>query len=338
MRELTKVLVTGASGFVGVAVQEELRKGFHPVLAYLRRSSDPQAACRLGSLVMRGDITDRVALRKAFEWKPQAVVHLVGLIEERGDNTFGKVHIDGTTTVVDLCKEFQIQKLVHMSALGTRADAVSEYHKTKFHAEEIVTRSGVPYTILRPSIIFGKRSEFLVMLDVLVSVVWITPVLGSGQWKVQPVWVRDVARIVAQSLSDERTDGQVYEIGGPDVLTLDQMLQCLERRQGRQKSHVHLSETLGAWMAWGLELPGVARLVNWVHDHIRPVPRVTRDQLLMMQEDSIADPTRVRETFRFELTRFESWLDSEEYASKPYRPWKGRWLTSNSAGSVRPPA
>lgn len=329
MRELTKITVTGAAGFVGHAVQQELRKAFYPLHAVLRPSSDPQLSCKIGSKVFRGDVTDRASIRQAFSTGTEACVHLVGIIDEEREGDFQRIHVEGTRNVVELCREFGITKLVHMSALGTRPNARSTYHKTKHAAEEIVRQSGLNYTILRPSVIFGEGCEFLGTLEMLARMPLFTPVIGDGKGKMQPIYVRDLARMVRQCLEDERTDGQTYDLGGPEVFTLDQMFRVIESRLGKpNKEHRHFPIALGETFASVTATEPFKSLGNWVIRNILPLPKLNHDQLIMLQEDSVTDGAAAKGIFDWPLTRFSDWVISPEYIERPWRGWKSRWLVT----------
>jgi len=327
MRELTKILVTGASGFVGTAVQQELRRAFYPVHAVMREHSDPQISCKLGSKIFRGDITDRASMLPAFSSGTEAVVHTVGIIDEEKHGDFERIHVEGTRNVVELCREFGIKKLVHVSALGTRANAKATYHRTKWAAEELVRASGLAYTILRPSVIFGEGSEFVATLEMLARMPGFTPVIGTGKGKLQPIAVQDVARMARQCLEDERTDGQAYDLGGPEVFTLDQMFRVIEARLGKpNKAHRYFPIALGETFASITATEPFKTLGNWVSRNIIPLPKLNNDQLIMLQEDSVTDGAAAKGVFDWQLARFSDWVSSPEYVEQPWRGWKSRWL------------
>lgn len=329
MRELTKIAVTGAAGFVGRHVQRELRKAFYPLHCVLRPSSDPQDAVRLGAKVFRGDVTDRASITQAFASGTEGAVHLVGIIEEENAGDFRKIHVEGTNNVVELCKQFGIKKLVHMSALGTRANAKSTYHKTKWEAEEIVRKSGLKYTILRPSVIFGEGSEFLGTLEMTARVPGVTPVMGDGRGKLQPIYVEDLAKIVRLCLENEATDGQTYDLGGPEVFTLHQLLRQIEGRLGKPaKQHQELPYWVGETFASVITMEPIKTLTNWVSRNILPIPKLNQDQIIMLQEDSVADMEPTKKLFDWPFTKLSEWILSPEYVERPWRGWKSRWLVT----------
>ncbi len=148
-----------------------------------------------------------------------AAIHLVGIIEEKPskDITFEKMHVDATRRVLDAAKAVGVERYVHMSALGTRPDAVSDYHKTKWHAEELVRASGLTYTIFRPSMIHGPRGEFMKQAAswakgkaapfVFMPYFGFGPLGTGGSGKVQPVYVKDVAKVFVDALTNPKRRG-----------------------------------------------------------------------------------------------------------------------------------
>ena len=156
------VFVTGASGFVGTAVVEELLSRSYGVNALTNRRDVKAAGERL--TVVKGDLFDPAALAKGMAGC-SAVIHLVGIIMEDAAKgvTFEHIHHEGTVAVVDAARKAGVKRYVQMSALGSRADAVSDYHKTKFKAEQYVRASGLDWTIIRPSMIHGPHGEFMKM-------------------------------------------------------------------------------------------------------------------------------------------------------------------------------
>ena len=157
-----RVFVTGASGFVGSAVVEELLSRNFAVSALVNRRPLTTGIGQVQSI--KGDLFDDRALDDAMRGC-DAVIHLVGIILEKPARgiTFERIHYQGTKTVVNAAKRNGVKRFIHMSALGTRPDAASNYHKTKFAAEEYLRASGLEWTIFRPSLIHGPAGEFMRM-------------------------------------------------------------------------------------------------------------------------------------------------------------------------------
>jgi NADH dehydrogenase len=219
----------------------------------------------------------------------QAVVHLVGIIRERptAGTTFEMVHTQGTINVLEAAMAAGVRRLLHMSALGSRPGARARYHQTKWAAEETVRASGLAWTIFRPSIIYGRGDEFVTMLARMVERSPVVPVIGSGRQRLQPVPVEHVAEGFARALALPATEKHVYEVGGPDQLTMVELLDAIGSALGHRrvrKAHVPL----------GFMRP-VARIL-----HRLPGFPVTPDQLRMLEEDNVCDPAPFYGAFRLE--------------------------------------
>jgi len=245
------VAVTGATGFVGREVVRQFQAAGGEVRPVGRDwSALPAADC---------------------------VVHLVGIIIERGPNTFDRVHVELTRRVVDATRRAGIKRYLHMSALGTRPNAVSRYHQTKWAAEEIVRQSGLAWTIFRPSVIYGPGDKSINVLANVVRRLPVVPVLGDGEGKIQPVAVEVVAREFVRAAGDTGSVGKTFELCGPVALTWNELYDELQQVLGTRKPKVHLP------------VP-VARAVAAVFEKLLRNPPFTRDQLRMLGEDNIGDP------------------------------------------------
>lgn len=268
---MSRVLVTGATGFVGRHVVEELKARGHEPICLSRRG--PTAA----------DITRLLPPIEA-----DAVIHLVGIIQPHLENTFERVHVEGTRNVLAL----GIPRILQMSALGTRTGAASDYHRTKWAAEELVRGSGAAWTIFRPSIIFGEGCEFIrQMLDLIHNPLFV-PIAGSGRNLMQPISVRDVARYFVGALERPETHGQTYDLGGPKTYPFNQLMEIMIRaRLGRDKPTMH-APIAALWPA--------ALLQEWFFER----PTFTRDQLKMLREDNAAETVP---DFGFAREDFEAW-------------------------------
>jgi uncharacterized protein YbjT (DUF2867 family) len=278
-----QVFITGGSGFVGSAVIGELaRRGVQTVALMNRKPVD--GATRS----VPGDLFDSAAIASAMAGC-SAVIHLVGIIMEKPGQgvTFERIHFQGTKSIVDAAKSAGVKRYLHMSALGVRADAASEYHRTKFAAEEYVRSSGLDWTILRPSLIHGPSGEFMRM-----EIRWARktappffamPYFGAGllglggAGKLQPIYVNDVARAFADSLMNGNTIARTFELGGSQQLTWPQLHQTVAQAVVKHRRLViPMPAPLGKFLA----AIGVGRLLGF-----------NRDQIIMSQENNTCDLT-----------------------------------------------
>jgi uncharacterized protein YbjT (DUF2867 family) len=288
------ILVTGATGFVGSHLVRRLRKENIPVRAIVRTPAKAQALRDLGAEVVAGDIADPWSLIAAAEGA-ERVVHLVGIIQEERGATFRSVHVDGTRNVLEAAAKVGVKHFFHQSALGTREGAKSEYHRTKWEAEALVRESGIPYTILRPSLIYGPGDLFTVRLAEMIRLSPVLPVIGSGRSRVQPVFIDDVVSCIVKAIMSDAFRGRVLEIGGPDQLTYTEVTKTIADALGVDRPAVHLPLPFMRLMAKAAEM-------------VLPKPPVTTDQLIMLQEDNICGMQDIREAFGVEPVAFREGL------------------------------
>lgn len=271
-----KVFLTGATGFVGRNMLRRLSQEGHGVRGLVREPQKAKALTRNGVELVAGDVIEGTGLTQGMQGC-DAVIHLVGIIVEKGRNTFERVHHLGTRNVVEAAKRTGIKRFVHMSALGARADGSAAYQKTKWLGEEEVRHSGIPYVILRPSLIFGEGDGFVTqMMETMRSAPLLRPVPGNGSPRFRPIFIDDVTACFARALSSEAATNQTIELGGADELSLNEVLAEIARCAGVRKPAIHIPMPL---MFAG------ARVAQTVLKN----PPVTVDQLRMLREGSSCD-------------------------------------------------
>lgn len=283
-----RVFVTGATGFVGRSVIQALRSDGYVVRCLVRRGSERDLRGLEAVERVEGDVLVRRGLEEGMAGC-QGIVHLVGIIRERPAiaTTFEMVHTQGTMNVIEAAAAAGVRRYLHMSAMGSRPNAGARYHKTKWAAEEAVRASGLVWTIFRPSIIYGRGDGFVTMLAHMVRRYPLVPVIGSGRQRLQPVPVEHVAEGFARALAQPATEKQVYEVGGPDRVTMVELLDAIGAALGYRrvrKAHVPL---------------GFMRPVTRVLHGLPGFP-VTPDQLRMLEEDNVCDPAPFYSAFRLE--------------------------------------
>ena len=306
-----RIFLTGGSGFVGSAVVEELLTRGYGVNALVNRRTITTPPGDADVRTIKGDLFDVAALDEGMAGV-DGVIHLVGIIMERRSRgvTFERIHHQGTRVVVDAALRNRVRRYVHMSALGVRPNAVSDYHRTKYLAEKYVRGSPLDSTIIRPSLIHGPGGEFMQM-----QADWargkappflFMPYFGAGALgrggagKLQPVYVKDVARAFVQSLASPKTIGEIYPLGGPDRITWPELHRIsAEAIVGRKRLVVPLP-------VWKAKL--LTRIVP------APLLPFNRDQVIMSQEDNTCDLAKFRADFGWDPQPFEATL--KEYAAK----------------------
>jgi uncharacterized protein YbjT (DUF2867 family) len=283
-----KVFVTGATGFVGKEIVQQLHQAGHSVRMLVRDKRLDETRRSAGEEIHVGNILDAESLRGALKGI-DAVIHLVGIISEVGESTFENIHVRGTRNVVAAAQEQRVKRFVHMSALGTRPNAVSRYHRTKWEAEEIVRGSGLEFTIFRPSLIFGPRDMFVNLFAKIIRFSPIVPILGRRDAKFQPVAIETVADAFVKSLTDARAIGQTFDLAGPEVFTLSEIIDQTLAVMKRKRLKVHIPAAAARIQA---------RFLEFLFPRIlRKVSPLNRDQLIMLHEDNVGNAQPANELF-----------------------------------------
>lgn len=284
------ILVTGGTGFVGSHLIRRLLKENVQARAVVRNPDKARALKELGVDVVKGDISDKDSLEKAAAGC-ERVVHLVGIIQEAVGATFHGVHVEGTRNVLEAAKKAGVRHFFHQSALGTRPGAKSVYHKTKWAAEELVRASGIPYTILRPALIYGPGDQFTIRLSDMIRMSPVLPVIGSGKSKTQPIFIDDVVSCIVKAVTSDAFYNEIYEIGGPEQMTYEEVTVAIAEAMGARRPTIHMPFFF---------VKTAARFFETV----LPKPPVTTDQLIMLQEDNVCSMQDIRDAFGVEPVRF----------------------------------
>jgi len=283
-----KIFIAGGTGFVGGHLTTELLQRGHELVLLAHGHS---GSTRSGISFVKGDVTDPASYGPAMKGC-DAVINLVGIIREFPAKgvTFERLHVEATASMVQAAQHAGVLRYLQMSALGTRLDAVSGYHRTKWRGEELVRGSGLAWTIFRPSLIFGPKDAFVNMLAANLRLAPVMPTMGDGNYRLQPIHGADVARCYADALEKPETAGQTFELCGEDRLTYRELLDAI-------------AEAMGKGDPWKPALPlSLMKPVIKALQGISAFP-ITLDQLQMLLEENICDGCW-RNTFNFDPIRF----------------------------------
>jgi uncharacterized protein YbjT (DUF2867 family) len=290
------ILVTGGTGFVGGHVVRALRQADKEVRCLVR---DRRRAANLESLgcdVAEGDVTEPTSLQRAVEGV-EGVVHLVAIRQGKKEQ-FERVMTQGTRSLVLAAQESGVGRFVHMSALGVSEQTkdLVPYYRAKWEMEQTVQSSAMPYVILRPSFVFGPDGGILPTFRKLAKLMPVTPITGSGEQRLQPIWVDDVAAYIARALELETATNRTFELGGPDVVSWTELWARLKSALGLRRPSVHIPMAFMRANALVTErLPGNIPL--------------TRDLLTMMEAgDNVVSNDDAAQTFQLYLLPLDDQL------------------------------
>jgi uncharacterized protein YbjT (DUF2867 family) len=283
-----RVLVTGGTGFVGPKVVHALRAAGHDVRCLVRSRNRARQLEAWGCELAQGDMTDANSLRAAAEGC-DAVVHLVAIIAGKPAD-FELVMSQGTRDLVDAAKAAGVRRFVLMSALGLTDETreLVSYYRSKWDMEEAVSGSDIEYVVFRPSFVFGRDGGVLPMFVRQVRWSPVTPIVGSGKTRLQPIWVEDVAGFFARAVDLPAAANRTFELGGPEAVTWNELFQRIKRVLGKRRGTVHLPF-------------GLVRAGATVAERLPKAP-VTRDQLTMLERsgDNVCDIRPAVETLGVE--------------------------------------
>ena len=292
------ILVTGGTGFVGGHVVHELRGRDLPVRCLVR---DPRKATKLtgwGCELAEGDVTDEQSLRRAVAGV-DTIVHLVA-IRQGPREQFQRIMVDGTRDLLSAARDAGAGRFVHMSALGTSEETreLVPYYWAKWENEQQVRSSGIPFVIFRPSFVFGPDGGILPTFVKLAKLAPVTPIIGSGRQRIQPIWADDLARIFTEATQKEDVTGTLFELGGRDAVTWNEFWERLKRVLGLRRPSVHVPV-------------GLMRINALVTERLPGDIPLTRDLLKMLEHgDNVVSGDEAVRTFALPLLPLDDQLRS----------------------------
>jgi NADH dehydrogenase len=290
------ILITGATGFVGRALLRQLTKEGREVACLLRPSAQerrlPQGAFHIAS----GTLQDLPALRAAMQGV-DTIIHLVGARSEREGQTIEWLNHQGTANLVEAALDADVQRIIYLSHMHADRNSAYLLLRSKGAAEESIRSSGLTFTILRSSLIFGPDDSFTTILAMLIKAIpFLFPVTGDGKTRFQPLHVEDGARCLAGCLAADHLENVTLPIGGPQHLSYDEILSAVMAAMGVRRLRVHL------------RLPAMRTLIG-LTEFLFPNPPVSHEQLDLFSVDNTTDLGNVPRNFDFEPRRFTDNLD-----------------------------
>ncbi len=276
------ILVTGGSGYLGSHIVKKLVGNGKPVRVLVRDRQYAEQEERLQGLDVEwveGDVTRPDTLPPALEGVT-SIVHTVAIAIEKGRGTYESVNAQGTLSLVNAAQAAQISRLINISQLGADANLPYRFLASKGLAQEYVASSTLEWTAFRPSVIWGPEDEFANSFARLVPFSPLIYPIVDRNARFQPIWVEDVATSVLKAIDDPATIHQVYELGGPEILTLEEIeRRTLEAVSARRKL-IHVPR-------WAIE--AIVALM----EGLLPNPPVTRSLLELLAVNNVTQDNAI---------------------------------------------
>ena len=287
------ISVIGGSGFIGnYLIDKLLELGYYVKIIsrkpIAKKNFYPSAKLGQYSLISC-NVCDAKKLDKVIEGS-FCVINLVGVLEDKKKNSFNAAHIQGSESIMKSCKKHNIQKVIHISALGVDKNKTSKYAITKLKAEKNIKKVQNSI-IIRPSIVFGYEDNFLNFFANYAKFSPFLPLIGGGRTYFQPILVSDLVQIIIGIINKKFKNGQIIEVGGPDILSFKEILIFLLNELKLKRYFINLPFNLASKLAFFLE-----RL---------PVKLITRDQVEMLKTDNIVNKKNCYKKFlKYECNPF----------------------------------
>ena len=271
------ILITGASGYLGSHITRRLAEMGFPIRALIHNLRHTEKEQRLKNLEIQwvqGDVTKPETLASALQ-EVTTIIHTVAIAVEKGDLTYEAINFQGTVNIVDLAKASGVKRLINISQLGADATLPYRFLASKGRAQDYVARSGLDWTAFRPSVIWGPEDEFANTFAKLIPITpLIFPIIGDKNTIFQPVWVEDVACAVIKSLDMPESIAKEYELGGPEILTLEEIERRTLAAIGAKRKLIHFPMSL-------------LHMAVSIMEAILPSPPVTRSLLELLQVSNV---------------------------------------------------
>lgn len=301
------IAVDGASGYVGSHLIHELGQRGAKIRAVLRpeaRDSDCSFLERCGAEIFKTELDANSDKLSAALTGASVAVHLIGSIAPRRGVSLQDLHAGQTKQLVDACRKSGTG-IIMVTALGTAADAESLYHRTKWQAEEILRKSGLPYLILQPSLIIGRQvgsrdSKLMTRYIRLIREKSRVPLIGGGKNLVQPVFIGDLTKLMVKAIFDHGLNGETMEIGGGQVLSMKELVEML----------MDVLETRKP--VWAVP-PALAHLAAGFMEMLQPVPLISRDQIKISSKDNVCKENALQTVFNLSPTELAEALSGYKY-------------------------
>ena len=294
------IAIFGASGFLGSSLVLALSQSNHNLKLFSRNKEKIKLwTVNPHVQIFNLDLNNLAQIKKDLK-KTDVVINLLGILHQSKKESFDNIHHIWPSHLAKVMKDLGIKRLLHVSALGASIKAPSLYLKSKALGEsELLKQKNLDITILRPSIIFGAKDNFINMFKILVK--WL-PVIAllSPNSKFQPIFIEDVSKILIKTLFDKKTYGKMYDLGGPDVYSLKDIIRLIIRSEKLTRIIIPLNKSLSYLFAFIMEM--------------MPIKILTRDNWRSMEVDNVVNAQRGI-PYRYSFERLEHYLSNKKNRS-----------------------
>jgi uncharacterized protein YbjT (DUF2867 family) len=276
------IVVTGGSGYIGSHIVHKLLEDGNRVRVMVHNRSRAAEEGRLSGLpvdLVEGDVTRPDTLDAVFQ-SAQVIIHTVAIAIEKAGKTYDQVNAEGTKNVLDAAKRSGVGRFINLSQLGAAADLPYRFLASKGKAQVYVSSSGLEWTAFRPSVVWGPEDEFANTFARLIPLTPLIFPLVDKRAKFEPIWVDDVATCIVKSVNDPETIGKEFEIGGPEVLTMEEIERRTLLAVGAKRILVPFPKTL-------------LRIIVGLMETLLPSPPVTLSLLELLAVDNVTKDNRV---------------------------------------------
>jgi uncharacterized protein YbjT (DUF2867 family) len=298
-KEVAMILITGANGYIGQhLVRRLVAQGVTPrcLVRNIGRARQVLPADQVE--LVQGDTTQAATLAPAVRGV-DTIVHAAFITADRKatkENYYNETNVDGTQNLIAAAKAAGVKRIVEISGLGTRPDVPGSYMQGRYLAEKMLVDSGLDWTIIRPSVLFGKDAPFVKGLTELIATSPVVPLIGGGKIEFQPIYVEDVVTVIIKVLDEpERTRNHIYTIGGPEHYSFSQILDVLQHAM-----HTHRPKVYAPTLLVGI---GAA-----VMEAVLPKPPLTKAAMTLFTFDNTTDLKSVEHEFGFEPQSFAQYI------------------------------
>jgi uncharacterized protein YbjT (DUF2867 family) len=296
------ILITGATGYVGQHLVSRLAAQGEPLRCLVRDTK--KAASILptkGIEFVRGNTTQPASLEAAVR-NVDTIVHTAFITadhKQSAGNHYEETNVQGTANLIEAAKDAKVKRMIEISGLGTKPDKAGSYMQGRYLAEKMLKESGLDWTIIQPSVLFGKGAPFIKGLSGLIRTAPVVPLIGGGKTLFQPIYVEDVVTVIVKVLEDPiHTSDKTYAIGGPQYYSFTQIIDALLHAMRKTRIKVYAPTPLVD--------AGAA-----VMEAVLPKPPLTKAAMTLFSFNNTTDLNAVERSFGFTPMSFSRYLEEQ---------------------------